>query len=385
MLERDLPASRRALQLQSLIRSTGELHLSLAEVTVPRPGDDEVVVRVDAAPMNPSDIGLLIGPADLGSAAQHGTADRPIVTARVPESAMPAVTGRLDQPLPVGNEGAGVVVETGTSPAARALAGRVVAALAGGMFAQYRCVKVTQCLAVADGTPPAAAAAAFVNPLTALGMVETMRREGHAGLVHTAAASNLGQMLIRVCRRDGIPLVNIVRRPDQVSLLEAAGAGHVCDSSAPTFMHDLTDALAATGATIAFDATGGGRLAGHILTCMEAAAARRAPAYSRYGTSVHKQVYEYGRLDPAPLELSNTFGMAWSVGGWLLFPFLERIGGAAVERLRAQVAAELATTFASHYTATASLPEALRLDVLAAYAKRATGAKYLITPAASAP
>ncbi len=356
------------------------LHLSLADVTIPRPAEDEVVVRVEAAPMNPSDIGLLLGPADLATATQSGSAERPVVVARVPPRAMSAVAGRMDQPLPIGNEGAGVVVEAGSSPAAQALLGRVVAALGGGMFAEFRCLKVDQCLAFPAGTSARDAASAFVNPLTALGMVETMRREGHSGLVHTAAASNLGQMLIRICQMDGIPLVNIVRRPDQAALLKAAGATHVCDSSASTFIQDLTDALAVTGSTLAFDATGGGRLAGDILTAMEAAAARKASTYSRYGTAVHKQVYIYGRLDPSPLELAGNVGMAWSVGGWLLFPFLERIGREDVARLRARVAAEITTTFASHYTAAVTLDDALRLDVLSAYARRSTGAKYLVVP-----
>ena len=375
-----MAAPSTTLQLQSLIRGTGELQLSLAEVPLPRPAADEVIVRVEAAPMNPSDIGLLLGPADLNTAVQQGSAERPVIVARIPDRAMPAMAARLDQPLPVGNEGAGIVVEAGDSPAAQALLGRVVGALAGAMFAQHRCLKAEQCLAFPSGTSPADAASAFVNPLTALGMVETMRREGHAGLVHTAAASNLGQMLNRICLKDGIPLVNIVRRPEQAALLTAAGAAHVCDSSAPTFMQDLTDALAATGSTIGFDATGGGRLAGQILSAMEAAAVRKMAAYSRYGSAVHKQVYIYGRLDPSPLELTGNFGMAWSVGGWLLFPFLDKLRRDDIDRLRARVAAEITTTFASHYTARVSLAEALRLDVLAAYTKRATGEKYLVTP-----
>lgn len=375
-----VPPTRTARQLHSTIRANGELHLSLAEVTVPRPAEDEVVVRVEAAPMNPSDIGLMLGPADLATATQAGTATAPVVVARVPPPAFSAVAGRLDQPLPIGNEGAGVVVEAGRSPAAQASLGRVVAALGGGMFADYRCLKVEQCLAFPAGTSARDAASAFVNPLTALGMVETMRREGHTGLVHTAAASNLGQMLVRLCQRDSIPLVNIVRRPEQTALLKAVGATHVCDSSSPTFTQDLTDALAVTGSTIAFDATGGGRLAGQLLSAMEAAATRKAPTYSRYGTSVHKQVYIYGRLDPSPLELAGNVGMAWSIGGWLLFPFLERLSREDVARLRTRVAAEIMTTFASHYTATVSLADALRLDVVTAYARRSTGEKYLIVP-----
>jgi NADPH2:quinone reductase len=212
-------------------------------------------------------------------------------------------------------------------------------------------------------------------------MVETMRREGHTALVHTAAASNLGQMLNRICLADKVGLVNIVRKQEQVELLRALGAAHICDSSSPTFSEDLTQALVATGATLAFDAVGGGKLASQILTCMETAANLNAKEYSRYGSTVHKQVYMYGMLDRSPTELTRNFGMAWGIGGWLLTPFLQKIGHAAGQKLRERVAAELKTTFASHYGKEISLAEALRLDVLAAYAKFSTGDKYLINPA----
>ena len=372
---------RTALQLHSLIRTDGELTLSLADVAVPRPAEDEVIVRVDAAPINPSDIGLLLGPADLSTAMQHGTSDRPVVTARVPAQVMPAIAGRLDQPLPVGNEGAGVVVEAGSAPAAQALLGRTVAILGGSMFTQFRCMKADQCLPLPEGTTAAEGADCFVNPLTALGMTETMRMEGHTAIVHTAAASNLGQMLLRICQKDGIPLVNIVRKEEQVQLLRSRGATWVCNSSAPTFLDDLTEALAATGATIAFDATGGGALAGQILACMEAAINRSITVYNRYGSTTLKQVYIYGRLDSAPVELSpSRYGFAWSLAGWLLTPFLQKVGPEGMARLRARVVAELKTTFASHYTQTVSLAGALRPEAVAAYARRATGEKFLINP-----
>jgi len=282
--------------------------------------------------------------------------------------------------MPVGNEGAGVVIKTGSSEAARALMGRTVAMIGGAMYAQYRCLKVNECLPLPQGTTPAEGASCFVNPLTALGMTETMRREGHKALVHTAAASNLGQMLNRICLKDGIPLVNIVRNKEQAGILRKIGAKHVVDSTAPGFMDDLTGALAETGATIAFDAIGGGRLAGQILTCMEAAINKTAKAYSRYGSSVHKQVYIYGSLDPRPVELNRAFGMAWGVGGWLLFPFLMKIGAEGGAKLRQRVVDELKTTFASHYTRVVSLQEALDPANIAVYAKRATGEKYLINP-----
>jgi NADPH:quinone reductase len=368
------------LQLRSLIKSSGELELSLASVPIPEPGPDEVLVRVEASPINPSDLGLLIGAADMSTARTSGTREAPVVTAKVPEAAMQAMAGRLDQSMPVGNEGAGVVIKTGSSEAAKALAGKTVAMIGGAMYAQYRCLKVSECLPLPDGITPAEGASCFVNPLTALGMVETMRREGHKALVHTAAASNLGQMLNKICLKDGIGLVNIVRSPQQADILRKIGARHVVDSSAPNFMGDLTSAVEATGATLAFDAIGGGKLAGQILTCMESAANKTAKVYSRYGSSMHKQVYIYGSLDPGPVMLNRAFGMAWGVGGWLLFTFLQKIGSAEAAKLRQRVVNELKTTFASHYTREVSLHEALQPANIAVYGKRATGEKFLINP-----
>jgi NADPH:quinone reductase-like Zn-dependent oxidoreductase len=367
-------------QLRSLLKKSGELEISLATVPTPEPGPDEVVVRVEGAPINPSDLGLLIGPADMSTAKATGTRESPVVTAKVPDAAMKAMAARLDESMPVGNEGAGVVIRTGSSDAAKALMGKTVAMIGGAMYAQYRTLRVNECLPLPDGTTAAEGASCFVNPLTALGMTETMRREGHKALVHTAAASNLGQMLNKICIKDGIPLVNIVRSKEQADILHKIGAKYVVDSSTPTFMDDLTNALVETGATIAFDAIGGGKLAGQILTCMENAANKTAKVYSRYGSSVHKQVYIYGSLDPRPVELSRAFGMAWGVGGWLLFPFLMKIGPADGAKLRARVVAELKTTFASHYTKEVSLQEALQLDNIAVYGKRATGEKFLINP-----
>jgi NADPH:quinone reductase-like Zn-dependent oxidoreductase len=375
-----MSAETTGLQLRSLISKSGELELSLVRVPTPEPSADEVVVRVEASPINPSDLGLLIGAADLATAKASGSKDAPVITAKVPEAAMKGMAGRLDESMPVGNEGAGVVVRTGSSDEAKALLGKTVAMIGGAMYAQYRTLRARDCLVLPEGTTPAEGASCFVNPLTALGMVETMRREGHKALVHTAAASNLGQMLNKVCLKDGIGLVNIVRSPQQADILRKIGARHICDSTAPAFMDDLTNALVETGATLAFDAIGGGRLVGQILTCMEISANKTAKVYSRYGSSVYKQVYIYGGLDTRPTELNRTFGMAWGIGGWLLFPFLQKIGAADGMRLRQRVAAELKTTFASHYTQVVSLQEALQLSNIAAYAKRATGEKYLINP-----
>ena len=372
------PAS--SLQLRSLITAEGRLELSLVDTVVPAPQPDEVVVRVEATPINPSDIGLLFGAADMSTAVATGAPSQPALSATVPERAMAAMAGRVGQSLPVGNEGAGTVVAAGSSAEAQSLLGQTVAVLGGAMYSQHRTVPASACLSLPAGTPAAAGASCFVHPLTALGMVATMRREGHGALVHTAAASNLGQMLNRICQADGVGLVNIVRKPEQAALLRGLGATHICDSSSASFMHDLTEALVATKATLAFDAIGGGRLAGQILTAMEAAIARRATAYSRYGSNVHKQVYLYGGLDTGPTEIQRSFGMTWGVGGWLLFPFLERIGTEAADRLKQRVVAELHTTFASHYARTLSLREVLTLEAIAAYGPRNTGAKMLIDP-----
>jgi NADPH:quinone reductase-like Zn-dependent oxidoreductase len=368
------------LQLRSLIKKSGELEISLASVAIPELAENEVLVRVEATPINPSDLGLLVGAADMTTAKASGTKDMPVISAKVPEASMKAMAARLDESMPVGNEGAGVVVKTGASDAAKALMGKTVAMIGGAMYAQYRTMRAKDCLVLPAGTTPAEGASWFVNPLTALGMTETMRREGHKALVHTAAASNLGQMLNKICLKDGIGLVNIVRSREQADLLRKIGAKHVVDSATPEFMDELTNALVETGATLAFDAIGGGKLAGQILTCMEISANKTAKVYSRYGSTVHKQVYIYGSLDPGPVELNRAFGMAWGVGGWLLFPFLQKIGQADGEKLRQRVAAELKTTFASHYTQVVSLQEALQLSHVAVYAKRATGEKYLINP-----
>ena len=368
------------LQLQSLVTKDGELRLSLARVPVVEPGPEEVLVRIEATPINPSDLGLLLGPADMKSAKSAGTGEQTVVTATVSQGLMRVVAARLDQPMPVGNEGAGVVVKAGASPQAQSLLGKTVAVLGGAMYAQYRTVKAADVLLLKDGATPRDGASCFVNPLTALGMVETMRREGHSALVHTAAASNLGQMLQKICLKDGVQLVNVVRNAEQETLLRNIGAEYVCDSSTPTFMADLTAALAKTGATIAFDAIGGGKLGSQILTCMEAAANQTAKGYSRYGSTTFKQLYIYGGLDTSPTELTRSFGYSWSISGWLLTPFLMKIGPAETQALRQRVADELKTTFASHYTRVISLVETLNLDVIAEYNRRATGEKFMINP-----
>ena len=368
------------LQLRSLLKKSGELELSLVNIPTPEPAEDEVVVRIEATPINPSDLGLLIGPADMSTAVASGTKDLPVITAKMPEAAVKMMGARLDQSLPVGNEGAGTVIRTGSSDAAKALMGKLVSVIGGAMYTQYRTVKARDVMPLPAGITAADGASWFVNPLTALGMTETMRRENHKALVHTAAASNLGQMLNKICIKDGIGLVNIVRSKEQADILHKIGAKHVVDSTSPTFMDDLTAALVETGATIAFDAIGGGKLASQILTAMEIAANKTAKEYSRYGSNVFKQVYIYGSLNTGPTELSRAFGLTWAVGGWLLTPFLQKIGPAEIGRLRQRVVSELKTTFASHYTQVVSLPEVLQMSNIAVYNKRATGEKFLINP-----
>lgn len=363
-----------------MVTSDGQLVLSLEDTEVPPPGPDEVMIRVGASPINPSDLGLLIGPADMSRAQASGTAESPVVTAPIAPGLVPSQADRFDMSLPAGNEGAGVVVEAGSSDAAQALLGKTVAVIAREMYAQYRLVKVGQCLELREGTTPEQGASCFVNPLTVLGMVETMRLEGHTALVHTAAASNLGQMLQKVCNNEGIELVNVVRRPEHVELLRGIGARYVCDTSLDSFEDDLIEALTETGATLAFDATGGGPLANQLLHCMEVAAKAKDPGFNRYGSNVHKQVYIYGGLDTSPTVLHRSYGLAWGLGGWLLTPFLERVGPEAAERLRQRVADEVTTTFASDYAKEISLAEALDLDNIAVYNRRATGEKYLINP-----
>jgi NADPH2:quinone reductase len=366
------------LVLLSRLTSDGKLHLTLEERSVPAPGPGELLLRVEGSPLNPSDLGLLLGPADTTTASASGTADRPAVTFSVPPERLVHFAGRLDQPMTVGNEGAGVVVAAGDE--AKDYLGKTVAVIGGGMYAEYRVVRAADAMVLPAGATARDGASSFINPLTALGMIETMRNEGHKALVHTAAASNLGQMLHKVCAADGIGLVNIVRSQAQAEILQKLGARHVVDSSAPGFTDALTDAMAATGATLAFDAIGGGKLAGQILVSMERALGRATKEYSRYGSPVHKQVYIYGGLDMSPTLIDRSIGMAWGVGGWLLTPFLRKASAETVARLRSRVAAELKTTFASRYSGELSLREALKPATIAAYARRATGEKYLINP-----
>jgi NADPH:quinone reductase-like Zn-dependent oxidoreductase len=367
-----------SVELRSVVTSKGQLVLSLETVTVALPGPNEVVVQVQAAPINPSDLGLLLGPADMATLEASGTPQRPILTATIPQNRMGMMKPRLDQSLAVGNEGAGLVVQAGEN--VQDMLGKSVGMFGGSMYATHRKLAARDCIVLPEGATAADGASMFVNPLTALAMVETMKREGHTALVHTAAASNLGQMLNKICLADDVALVNIVRSPQQAKILTDIGAKYVVDSSAEGFQAALTDAVAATNATIAFDAIGGGRLANSILHAMEAAANRNAKEYSRYGSSTFKQVYIYGGLDLKPTELDRGFGLSWSVSGFLLMPFLQKVGVEVALAMRQRVARELTTTFASHYSETLSLADTLSPEKAQAYARKATGEKYLINP-----
>ncbi len=368
------------LQLTSTITEDNKLELALREIEIPQPGENEVVIRIEAAPINPSDLGVMLSVADMTTASLSGSADRPAISAGVPPKFMCAVEARVGKSIPVGNEGAGTVISAGSSAAAQSLMGKTVAVIGGGTYRQYLCANVRSCLELEPGTTAKEGASSFVNPLTALAMVETMRAEGHKAIVHAAAASNLGQMLNRICIDDGVDLVNIVRKPEQEKLLRDMGAKYVVNSSSDSFYADLTAAIIETGATIAFDPIGGGKLASDILSCMEAAAARNMTEYSVYGSDTYKQVYIYGALDRGPITLSRNFGFAWGVNGFLLFNVLGKLGMETSIAMRKRIAAEIKTTFASHYTHEVSLAETLQLDTLAEYAKQATGEKFLITP-----
>lgn len=366
------------LELRSTVTSGGELKLNLVPTEVTAPDEGEVVVRVEAAPINPSDLGLLLGPADPAQLVAGSDAHGPTLTGPIAPERLGAVKARFDQSLPVGNEGAGTVVAAGAG--AEGLLGKTVGMLGGAMYTRFRKLKARDCVVLPDDATAIDGASMFVNPLTALAFTEVMKRDGHQGLVHTAAASNLGQMLNRICLADGIPLVNIVRSDAQAAILHALGATHIVDSSRDDYRTRLEDALAETGATLAFDAIGGGKQVNDILMAMEAAANRNVKEYSRYGTDTFKQAYIYGALDMGPTILGRGLGFSWNVAGFLLTPFLQKAGMETVMAMRARVAREIKTTFASHYTGTLSLAEAIDPANVATYNRKATGEKYLIDP-----
>ena len=369
-------------EIRSTVTSEGNIELSITQAELPIPSADEVLIKVEAAPINPSDLGLLLSfAADLSSISTSGSEDETVTSMKIHPALMGSMKPRLDQSMQAGNEGAGVIVDAGEN--VKELIGKTVGLAGGAMYSQYRCVPAASCLVMDEGTSPAEAASSFVNPLTALSFVETMKMENHTALVHTAAASNLGQMLVKICKDDGIPLVNIVRKSEQVELLKNLGAEYVCNTSDESFMDDLVNALVATGATLGFDATGGGNngeLPGQILSAMEIAANKTAKEYSRYGSDTYKQVYIYGGLDQSPTVLKRAYGMSWGLGGWLLTPMIGKIGMEKFGQMRMRVAKEIKTTFASSYAEEISFEEMLQPETIKSYAKQATGKKYLVNP-----
>ena len=369
-------------EIRSMVTSDGNIEISIANVEMPLPGDDEVLIEVHAAPINPSDLGLLLSfAADLSTINVSGSGDETVTSMKIHPALMGAMKPRIDESMPVGNEGSGIVIDAGAN--AKELIGKTVGLAGGSMYSQYRCVPAANCLVMEEGTSPAEAASSFVNPLTALAFIETMKMENHTAIVHTAAASNLGQMLVKICKNDDIPLVNIVRKQEQVDILKDIGAELVCNTSDSNFMESLVSALVTTGATLGFDATGGGNggeLPGQILAAMEVAANKTAKEYSRYGSDTYKQVYIYGGLDQSPTILKRSYGMSWGLGGWLLTPMIGRIGMEKFQAMRARVAKEIKTTFASSYANEISFEEMLQPEIIKSYAKQATGQKYLVNP-----
>jgi NADPH2:quinone reductase len=369
-------------EIRSTVTSEGNIELSITKAERPIPSADEVLIKVEAAPINPSDLGLLLSfAADLSSISTSGSEDETVTSMKIHPALMGSMKPRLNQSMQAGNEGAGIIIDAGEN--VKELIGKTVGLAGGAMYSQYRCVPAASCLVMDEGTSSAEAASSFVNPLTALSFVETMKMENHTALVHTAAASNLGQMLVKICKDDGIPLVNIVRKSEQVDLLKNLGAEYICNTSDESFMDDLVNALVTTGATLGFDATGGGNngeLPGQILSAMEIAANKTAKEYSRYGSDTYKQVYIYGGLDQSPTVLKRAYGMSWGLGGWLLTPMIGRIGMEKFGQMRMRVAKEIKTTFASSYAEEISFEEMLQPETIKSYAKQATGKKYLVNP-----
>ena len=369
-------------EIRSTVTSEGNIELSITKAERPIPSADEVLIKVEAAPINPSDLGLLLSfAADLSSISTSGSEDETVTSMKIHPALMGSMKPRLNQSMQAGNEGAGIIIDAGEN--AKELIGKTVGLAGGAMYSQYRCVPAASCLVMDEGTSSAEAASSFVNPLTALSFVETMKMENHTALVHTAAASNLGQMLVKICKDDGIPLVNIVRKSEQVDLLKNLGAEYICNTSDESFMDDLVNALVTTGATLGFDATGGGNngeLPGQILSAMEIAANKTAKEYSRYGSDTYKQVYIYGGLDQSPTVLKRAYGMSWGLGGWLLTPMIGKIGMEKFGQMRMRVAKEIKTTFASSYAEEISFEEMLQPETIKSYAKQATGNKYLVNP-----
>lgn len=372
---------RQSLQLQSTLSADGALLVRLAQVDIALPGPGEVLVRVEAAPINPSDLMTMLPGADPATGQAAGSANDPALTFRLSPEAAAARSGRVGQPLSVGLEGAGTVVAAGAR-AEHLLEKRVAAlTMVPGMFAQYKVVSALECVPLPESVTVREGAGLFCNPLTALAIAETVRLEGHKALIHTAAASNLGQMLVRICAEDGIPLVNVVRSTEQVDLLRGMGATHVVNSSEPGFEEALLAAVTETGAMMAFDAVGGGAMPGVLLKAMEDSGRSRLTAYSSYGSLEMKHVYIYGHLDHSPTVLRNElYGMMFDIHHWAMPSTLARVGPQRAAEMQQRVVNGLTTTFASHFAEEISLQQALDPAVVREYAGMATGRKYLLNP-----
>ena len=374
--------NKHSKEIRSTVTGDGNVEISIAKVDIPTPADDEVLIEIYAAPINPSDLALLTTfGGDVSNIKVSGSGDNTVASMSVHPAVMRSMKSRVGQSMPVGNEGAGVVVDAGIN--AKSLIGKTVGLAGGAMYSQYKCAPAVNCLVMDDGIAPSEAASSFVNPMTALSFVETMKMENHSAIVHTAAASNLGQMLVKVCKSENIPLVNIVRKEEQVNILKNIGAKYICNTNESDFMESLVGALTETGATLGFDATGGGNngeLAGQILAAMEVAANNASGEYSRYGSETYKQVYIYGGLDPSPTILKRSYGMSWGLGGWLLTPMLGKIGMEKFQEMRARISKEIKTTFASEYSQEISFEEMLQPEIINSYVKQKTGSKFLVNP-----
>ncbi|MFT7126596.1 MAG: NADPH2:quinone reductase [Pseudoalteromonas tetraodonis] len=371
-----MSAPKQATRLFSTVKASGTVELSLTEAPLKDCAENEIIVRVEATPINPSDLAVMFSVSDPSKL----TVDNGVLSAPIAQAMQRAAASRVDVPIPCGNEGAGTVVAAGSSAAAQSMLGKTVAVMAGGMYSTFRKIKTSECIPFPEGVTAREAASSFVNPLTAQGFIGTMRLEGHSAIIHTAAASNLGQMLCKLCQADGVPLINIVRKPEQEKILKDLGATHVINSSSPRFMKDLIAACTELNATLAFDATGGGQLANQLLMGMEAAAAANMTEFSAYGSTTHKQVYLYGGLDRSATTLNRGYGMAWGVGGWLMPNHLQRVGPEAQGKMFARVAQEIRGIFVSSYNQEISLREMLSLDAASKYTQQATGLKYLVNP-----
>ena len=362
-------------QLFTTLTADGTLTVAVENVSVAEPSGNQVLVRMEAAPINPSDLAILVGAADIENAE---FSDGKFV-AKVPEPFNKGSKARHGIKLPAGNEGAGTVVATGESDAAKALMGQRVSCVPGNAFSQYCLVDANQCLPLGDHSAEAGASA-FVNPMTALGFVENAKLDGQDAILHTVGASNLGQMLTRICVEDGIGLVNIVRKADQADLLKSLGSTHVVNSAADDFMNQLAGAIDQTGAFYGFDPVGGGTGVDTAFKAMEKVAVQRMTEYSRYGSNQAKRMFIYGRLDAGATILTPGYGFGWTLSGWLLFPFLQSVGHETVGRMRKRVLENLTTTFANHYKKRVNLEEMLTKDSVSEYRAMRTGEKYLVTP-----